>query len=500
MTKKTKNEEEAGIGLSELTAKAEKELRAQKESVEFDAAIEDQTDDRPNFQENKNEEDSLDELVSFHQAVEALKAAGEKTHAQGFEIDEKHEAVILALMTMEMAREKLLTPEGGDWSGKEEKGGELIEEMEAAAGDVAELKKETVQAEEAIIITGDVEEDVKKGNENIADLTEEAEEIEMETEPAKEGEKMPEEFEKKLADDATQSAEEQKAETPNAAESAGEKNDGDGGDGPDDLLFKAAVAGIGAAAVGALIMAGKEKDREAEGGVAKKSGETEKIYNLEKISHAELQKRVYALYNAMDKILSDAAETPYKKSELSKIKKWMKKGGEVSDWPLNDAVTAENYAERLKKYNVAQYVEPKLIGKNKDAYAVVAEQYARYQKMLAESGGKEKSGEVEIEMIASAESEVEKIGEEKEQSLEALRREMEEPMKEDEGLRIDLEKEMEIKIGSKVKVKNKDGKIEDGWRLDGYDDQGRAKVSKKKFLRKAEMMLIGKEEFEKLNI
>lgn len=126
--------------------------------------------------------------------------------------------------------------------------------------------------------------------------------------------------------------------------------------------------------------------------------ETEGFFELKKLSEGEIKKRMIALSGAMDKILLDAAE-PLSRGDKSALKKWMKKGGEASEWPLDDIVTAENYKEQLVKYGIADFIDSKFIGEYKDAYAVVNNQFRKYQEELAgrKKGKSEKEAVAEIE-------------------------------------------------------------------------------------------------------
>jgi len=140
----------------------------------------------------------------------------------------------------------------------------------------------------------------------------------------------------------------------------------------------------------------KEIEKEDEGRKPKK---------LEKLSAGELQKRMAALEDAMQKIIDDAAAFQPNKKEKKALKKLVKKGAkaEAKDWPLDDVVTPENYKERLAKYGVAQYIEPNLIEEDKAVYAVVNNQYKKYQKDLGGRKEKPENKRVEVEYELEAE-------------------------------------------------------------------------------------------------
>ena len=89
----------------------------------------------------------------------------------------------------------------------------------------------------------------------------------------------------------------------------------------------------------------------------------------------ELQNKVEALDSAMSSILIDAANTPLTKAEQQAITGWSKKGGGVSDWPIDDGVTPENYKNLLSKYGIADFIDPELIQPNDSQYSAVARQH-----------------------------------------------------------------------------------------------------------------------------
>jgi hypothetical protein len=250
-----------------------------------------------------------------------------------------------------------------------------------------------------------------------------------------------------------------------------------------DILVGAA---LGAAAAGAL--AGEKTVEEESDAVEKE----EEARLLDKLSEKEIKKRIGALQEAAGKILEDAATWKPTKKESTALKKWIKKGGSAEEWPLEDTVTPENYKERLAKYNIAGFIDARLIGKNKDAYAVVAEELQRYKKRL---GGKdaEKPTEIEAEPVKPK-----KAGKEKKTAEELKTESFEKSFGVEEPEEAEVAEDR-FKIGDKVKVKGKNGWMESGWRFDGYDDSGRAIVSKKRMLRKPLKQLISKEELEKLN-
>lgn len=261
-------------------------------------------------------------------------------------------------------------------------------------------------------------------------------------------------------------------------------------------------------------------------------------FNPEKMSLDELDDRVQELWGAMDKILKDAGGFKPTKEEKSKLKKFVKKGGE---WPLDDAVTAENYKKRLEKYGIAEYINPSLIEKDRDIYAVVSKQYGIYRdalekrirkaklKQLEEAEGKPSSKKEKQERIKDVELRIEaelppkgegmpwelkrELGEEIEKQdgdiletensdaaqMEEIREKLDEPEKLIKKKKEKLVVEKYFKIGDKVRAGNIDGKAEAGWRVDGFDKHGRVKIFRKKLLRKPERQLISEEELKALN-
>lgn len=140
-------------------------------------------------------------------------------------------------------------------------------------------------------------------------------------------------------------------------------------------------------------------------------------FDPEKMSLDELDDRVQELWGAMGKIIEDAGAWKPSKEEKTKLKKFTKKGGE---WPLDDAVTAENFKERLEKYGIAGYIDSSLIEKNRDPYAVVSKQYGIYRdalekrirkaklKQLEEAEGKPKTKEEKAERQEEVAAEIKK--------------------------------------------------------------------------------------------
>lgn len=139
-------------------------------------------------------------------------------------------------------------------------------------------------------------------------------------------------------------------------------------------------------------------------------------FDPEKMSLTELDDRVQEMWKAMGKIIEDAAAFKPSKEEKKKLKRFTKKGGE---WPLDDAVTEENFGERLKKYGIAEYINPSQIEEDRDPYAVVSKQYGIYRdalegrirkiklKQLEEAEGKPKTKEEKAERAEEVEVEIE---------------------------------------------------------------------------------------------
>ncbi|MFA5133394.1 MAG: hypothetical protein WC459_01120 [Patescibacteria group bacterium] len=103
------------------------------------------------------------------------------------------------------------------------------------------------------------------------------------------------------------------------------------------------------------------------------------IFNPEKMSLDELDDRVHALWKSLEEVVKDAAAWKPTKQEKTKLQEFIKKGG---DWPLDDAVTAKNFKERLEKYGIVDYIDPSLIEKGRDPYAVISKQYGLYRDEL----------------------------------------------------------------------------------------------------------------------
>ena len=125
-----------------------------------------------------------------------------------------------------------------------------------------------------------------------------------------------------------------------------------------------------------------KKDSVEEGFELTKKKTSEAEAKKEKLSLTELDDRVNELWKVMDAILQDAAAYKPTKTERKAMGRWAKKGGSVEDWPLDDVVTAENYKERLKKYGIADFIDPSAIEPHNDAYAVVSKQYKKYREEL----------------------------------------------------------------------------------------------------------------------
>lgn len=136
------------------------------------------------------------------------------------------------------------------------------------------------------------------------------------------------------------------------------------------------VAAERAAAEAALAESEKLEDGEQKAGAAAE--------RLDQADNEELEKRARALHKAMGEILENAATEKYAPGEKKKLKRYIKRGknARAESWPLDDAITTENYQERLGKYGIADYIDPALIEKNQSAYAVVAKQYAEYMRRL----------------------------------------------------------------------------------------------------------------------
>lgn len=178
----------------------------------------------------------------------------------------------------------------------------------------------------------------------------------------------------------------------------------------------------------------------------------------EKLSLSELDDRVHALWGAMDAVLQDAAAYQPTKQEKKAMQEWMKKGGEVEDWPLKDAVTAENYKERLAKYGIAEFIDPSKIKQHKDAYAVVSEQYKLYRDELEKRIRKAKLRQ--LEALEEEEVPKEKKKKEKEEAPEAeevIEMEAELPP---EGA--EMPEELKKEFGEKLEVETEEAELEKG--------------------------------------
>jgi len=95
-----------------------------------------------------------------------------------------------------------------------------------------------------------------------------------------------------------------------------------------------------------------------------------------------MEARMSLIRDAMTQVLEDAATHEPTKAEQKALKKWMKKGGSLDEWPLDDGVNEGNYTDRLGKYDVADLIDPGLIGQNESLYSLLAKQFDQDAQLL----------------------------------------------------------------------------------------------------------------------